>query len=80
VNPTLLSSVLFRFIDEQLEEHAAALRAHGCAEDTVARGVERYRGQLAEQALRLVIQNGPDWFGCDESPGLETLPTSGVAH
>jgi hypothetical protein len=79
VNPTLLSSALFRFIDEQLEEHAAALRVNGCTDAAIAGGVERYRGQLAEQALRLVIQNGPDWWPALD-PALEGMPTSGVAH
>jgi hypothetical protein len=81
VNPVLLDRALFKFLDERLEIHARALRGGGATEDTVARGVERYRGQLLEQCLKMVIRNGPEWFGGGEwRVVLEALPSSGVSH
>ena len=57
VNPVLLDRALFKFIDERLEMHAGDLRAGGATEDTISRGVERYRAQLLEQCLKLVIRH-----------------------
>ena len=45
----LLEGALFTFLEERLNIHARDLRAGGANEDTVAGGVERYRGQLLEQ-------------------------------
>ena len=48
---------------------------------TPSGAVERYRGQLLEQLLRLVIKNGPEWFGGGERcEAVEALPSSGVSH
>ena len=60
VNPVLLERALFKFLDERLDIHARDLRAGGANEDTVAGGVERYRGQLLEQFVKMVIRNGPE--------------------
>jgi hypothetical protein len=47
----------------------------------VSRGVARYRGQLLEQLLKLVIKNGPEWFGGGEWHALlAALPSPGVSH
>jgi hypothetical protein len=60
VNPVLLERALFKFLDERLDIHARDLRAGGANEDTVAGGVARYRGQLLEQFVKMVIRNGPE--------------------
>jgi hypothetical protein len=81
VNPVLLDRALFKFLDERLEIHAQDLRAGGANEDTINQGVEHYRGQLLEQLLKLVIRNGPEWFGGREWRAmLDALPRSGVSH
>jgi hypothetical protein len=81
VDPVLLDRALFKFLDEQLEIHARDLRAGGATEDAVSRGVARYRGQLLEQLLKLVIKNGPEWFGGGEWQAvLAALPSTGVSH
>jgi hypothetical protein len=81
VNPVLLDCALFKFLDERLEIHARDLRAGGATEDSVSRGVERYHGQLLEQLLKMVIRNGPEWFGGPEwGAMLDALPRSGVSH
>jgi hypothetical protein len=81
VNPVLLDRALFKFLDERLEIHARDLRADGAPEDSASGAVERYRGQLLEQLLRLVIKNGPEWFGGGERcEAVEALPSSGVSH
>jgi hypothetical protein len=79
VSPVLLDRALFKFVDEQLETHAHDLRAGGATEDSVGRGVERYRGQLLEQLLKLVIRHAPEWFGGGEWDAL-ALPSPGVSH
>jgi hypothetical protein len=81
VNPVLLTNTLFRCLGEMLEAHARNMRAEGLNEDAVRWGVDRYRGQLLEQMLRLVITNGPEWFGGDDwVAALEAFPTSGLSH
>ena len=81
VNPVLLDRALSRFVDERLEIHAQDLRAGGANEDTISRGVEHYRGQLLEQLLKMVIRNGPEWFGGREWRAmLDALPSSAVSH
>jgi hypothetical protein len=81
VNPVLLDRALSKFVDERLEIHAHDLRVGGANEDTINRGVEHYRVQLLEQLLKMVIKNGPDWFGGDDwGAVLEALPKSGVSH
>ncbi len=81
VNPVLLDRVLFTFLDERLETHARDLRAEGATEGTIERAVECYRSQLLSQLLKIVIKNGPDWFGGDDWRAvLEALPSAGVSH
>ena len=81
VNPVLLDRALSKFVAERLEIHARDLRAVGATDDTIDRGVERYRGQLLSQLLAMVIRNGPDWFGGDDWRAmLEALPDLGVSH
>ena len=80
VNPVLLDRALFKFLDERLEIHARDLRAAGDG-GLRKRRRRRYCGQLLEQFLKLVIQNGPEWFGGGERcEPVEALPSSGVSH
>ena len=81
VNPVLLDRALFKFLDERVEIHARDLRADGATDGTIERAVERYRAQLLGQLLKMVIKNGPDWFGGDDwRTALEALPDFGVSH
>jgi hypothetical protein len=81
VDPQLLTAAIFRCVDEMLETHTQNVRADGCDEESVRRAVQRYRGQLLEQFLRIVIKNGHDWFRRgDLGAALEAFPTSGVRH
>ena len=55
--------------------------SRGANEDTISWGVERYRLQLLEQLLKMVIRNGPEWFGGREWRAmLDAVPSSGVSH
>ena len=48
---------------------------------TIERAVECYRSQLLAQLLKIVITNGPGWFGGDDWRAvLEALPDLGVSH
>src|SRR4051794_36326814 len=59
---------------------AKAFIGDGFDEDAVRQSLDRYRGQLLEQMLKLVIANAPGWFACDEDAPFEAFPTSAVTH